>query len=125
MNETMNETMKIGITLDVISPFLKILSGIAEVHMVTDYGWKRLAKFRVKCESNCLSYESINDKEGLSKDLLDLIKSDLDCMVQSYFQGMILEKFIYHWIPKQFESKPEPDDSEDPPNYICKSAIFS
>ena len=122
--EKMNEMMRIGITWDWVSPFLKVISGIAEVHMVTDYGWKIIARFRVKCETNSIAYQSI-DKEGIPRDVLDLIKSDLDCMINSYFRGMNLEEFTFHWIPKQFESNPEPDDSEDHPNYICKGAIFS
>jgi len=91
--------IRLMIKWDFISPALQTVSGIAEVHYVTSptEKWHLLAKFRVKREPGMIGYKSL-DGEGIPSMILDAVKPQLDIMVRSYQQGVIMDKDDFTWI---------------------------
>lgn len=92
--------IQITIDWDFISPGLQTVSGVVKVFYVSDtvtIPWKELAKFRTTVKPGSVGYKSLDDK-GVSSNLLDAIKPQLDVMVRSYQQGVIMDKKDFTWI---------------------------
>lgn len=92
--------IRIMINWDFISPVMQTVSGVVVVHYVEEgriNNWKPLAKFRTKVKPGSVGYKSL-DGEGISTVLLDAIKPQLDIMVRSYHQGVILDNDDFTWI---------------------------
>lgn len=93
--------IQIGITWDFISPSMKTVSGIVKVNYVQGgcpgKKWKLLCEFRVRVEPGSVGYKSLNDK-GIPSIVLDSIKPQLDVMVRSYQQGVIMDKSDFAWV---------------------------
>lgn len=92
--------VQITIDWDFISPSLQTVSGIVTVSYVTDtvtVPWKTLAKFRTRVEPGSVGYSSL-DKKGVPSVVLDAVKPQLDIMVRSFQQGVIMDKRDFTWI---------------------------
>lgn len=94
--------IQIMIKWDFISPVLQTISGIVTVYYISAPSSKRelIAEFRTKCEPESREYESISDK-GIPTFILDAIKPQLDIMVGSYRDGVILNKDTFTRILKE------------------------
>lgn len=93
--------IRIMINWDFISPGLQTISGIVEVHYVLDMGdWKKIAEFRTTVKPGSIGYKSLDDR-GISTTILEGIKPQLDIMVRSYHQGVIMDKDDFNWIMEE------------------------
>lgn len=91
--------IRIMIKWDFVSPLLKTVSGIVEVHNSSTVDeWELLSKFKATCKPGSLSYESINDGKGMPSVVLDSIKPQLDVMMRSFRDGVVLNKSTFSWI---------------------------
>ena len=87
------------INWDFISPALRIASGIVEIHKVEVMNnWVLLSKFKVTSEQGSYSYSSLDDKKGISSNILDAVRPYLDSIIRSYRDGLILSKDTYCWV---------------------------
>ena len=92
--------IQITIDWDFISPSIQTVSGIVTVSYVTDtvtVPWKTLAKFRTRVEPGSVGYRSL-DSKGVPSNVFDAIKPQLDIMVRSFQQGVIMDKRDFTWI---------------------------
>ena len=90
--------LRIMIEWDFISPGLQTVSGIVEVHHVLDVGdWQKIAEFRTTVKPGSTGYKALDDK-GVSSTVLEAIKPQLDIMVRSYHQGVIMDKDDFSWV---------------------------
>lgn len=94
--------IRIMIEWDFISPVIQTVSGIVSVDYVINPGvhFTNLAKFRTRVEPGSVGYQSL-DGEGIPSIILDAIKPQLDIMVRSYQQGVIMDKNDFTWIIKE------------------------
>jgi hypothetical protein len=88
---------KIVIEWDVISPFLKFISGIVKVYHRKDSTLSNtiLISFKVTKEVGSIGYSS---EEGIPCEILNAIKPQLDIMVRSFFDGVNLSQDTFQWV---------------------------
>lgn len=90
--------IRIMIDWEFISPALGVVSGIATIHhQETVDKWTELTKFKVKKEHGTTGYQSLDGK-GIPSVLLDAIKPQLDIMLHSFHNGVMLEEKDFCWI---------------------------
>lgn len=90
--------IRIMIEWDFISPTLGIVSGIATIHHQQSVNkLAELIKFKVKKEHGTTGYQSL-DKKGIPSNLLDAIKPQLDIMLHSFYNGVMLEEKDFCWV---------------------------
>lgn len=93
--------VRIDIEWIFISPSLRVASGIIKV--LTDEFCNLSTKvlFECSCEvkDGLRSFKAINEKPIPSK-LFDKYEPYIKCMMLSYFEGMVLNKKQFFWIPE-------------------------
>ena len=116
--------IQITIEWDFISPSIQTVSGIVEVNYVVDVTspWQLLAKFRVRVEPGSVGYSSL-DKKGVPSVVLEAIKPQLDIMVRSYQQGVIMDKKDFTWIIDE-ELDEAREELRKIPDFSNKNVIF-
>lgn len=97
--------IRIYIKWDFISPSLRVASGILYVDDVeAGRNNRNIFKCKVKVEDGSLGYSSIK-KDGIPSNLFENIKHQIDLMTRSFFSGVILRNYCYHWL-----SEPESEN---------------
>ena len=94
------DMIQITIDWDFISPSIQTVSGLVTISYVAETvtnPWITLAKFRVRVEPGSVGYSSL-DKKGIPSVVLEAVKPQLDVMVRSYQQGVIMDKKDFTWI---------------------------
>jgi hypothetical protein len=87
------------INWDFISPVMQTVSGIVVVHYVEDgmvNNWKPLAKFRTTVKPGSTGYKCIEN--SVPTNVFEAIKPQLDIMVRSFHQGVIMDNDDFTWI---------------------------
>jgi hypothetical protein len=93
--------LRIMIDWDFISPGLQTVSGIVIIHnhnILESTNFIELTKFRVTVKPGCVGYKSLDEKNGIPSTVLEAVKPQLDVMVRSYQQGVIMDKMDFTWI---------------------------
>ncbi len=91
--------IRLHIDWEFISPSLRVASGILEVRDMYLTRNTLLLQCKIKKESGCTGYKSIdNTLPGIHTKLFEEIKSQLDTMIDSFFQGVLLSDKTYCWI---------------------------
>lgn len=96
--------IRISIDWNMISPFLRTISGILTIEEVdTTYVEKPIILIQCKVDRKAGStgYSSIDEK-GIPTDLFDEIKPFIDVMMHSYYNGIIMENSDFHWVEEKF-----------------------
>lgn len=97
--------IRMTIKFDVISPFLRLISGTLYVEDIDSVNMNNppkptlLFKCKVKKEQYCVGYSSYEDGEYIPTKLFNCIKPLVDEKLRSYWHGMILENQDYAWVP--------------------------
>ena len=95
--------IRINIKWDFISPSLRVISGILTVENFASDATSKgevLLRCRVKKESGTLGYSSIDDKGkgGIPHYLFEALRPQINTMVRSYYDGVLLKDFQYDWV---------------------------
>jgi hypothetical protein len=117
--------IRIMIDWDFISPSIQTVSGIVSVDYVIDPGvdFSNLAKFRARVEPGSIGYQSLDDK-GVPSVVLEAIKPQLDIMVRSYQQGVIMDKRDFSWIIEEDLDKARDELRKIPDRVNKKEVIY-
>lgn len=116
--------IQITINWDFISPSIQTVSGIVEINYVADVTapWNLLAKFRVRVEPGSIGYTSL-DKKGIPSVVLEAVKPQLDVMVRSYQQGVIMDNKDFVWIIEEDLDEAR-EELRKLPSFNDKNVIF-
>lgn len=98
--------LKVEIKWNFISPFLKVASGIVKIiddHFQRDEPFE-IGVYEINLKENTTEIKLVRyDPSKLAnKDLTSIINKIIHTMTDSYFRGMILQKYDYEWIDYPF-----------------------
>jgi len=98
--------IRIKIDWDFVSPVLKVISGIVNVKQIF-YNKKSefIYKCKVKREVNTVTYTSIIVNKDISDEANTEIQRRVNLMVDSFFNGVILRNYCYHWLSTEESEK--------------------
>ena len=91
--------LRVMIDWDFISPGLQTVSGLVTIHKVTNTTkFQELTQFRVTVKPGSVGYKSLTEEDGIPSTVLEAVKPQLDVMVRSYQQGVIMDKQDFTWV---------------------------
>jgi len=106
--------IRIDIDWDYISPALGVCSGILkimEIYLPPDPGLV-LLKIRCTAKHGSKGFKAI-EEGGYSSIIFNKYEDQIKLMMDSYFQGMMLNKKNFYWIPSTLNQTSERIDYEN------------
>lgn len=102
--------IRIDIEWDFVSPSLGVASGtlkIWENNHDLQGPEKNTLILQCKCkkEKGCTGFSAIDKESGIESEKFKLFEEQIKTMMESYWQGMMLEKCTYHWIEETLENE--------------------
>lgn len=93
--------LRIHIEWEFTSPFLQTASGILYIiDMYHGFGKsdRILLKCKVEKKTGSTGYSSIDKTRGIHSTFFESLKPYIDVMIQSYYDGMVLNNKTYAWV---------------------------
>lgn len=93
-----------------VSPALKTASGVVklwEMEMGSDLTSTTKPKLLLQCNCKAVpgsrGFSAMKADKGIPTKLFKKYENYISCMLDSYFEGMLLSKNQYFWIPESLE----------------------
>jgi len=110
-------SIRIDIEWEFLSPAAGIASGILTLNKMyhsTSHSARQpevILKCRCKRVHGSIGFEGI-DEEGYSSEIFKQYEEQIKLMVDSYFGGMLLQKYQFHWVESTLKNYGERDEDE-------------
>jgi hypothetical protein len=92
--------IRIWINWEIVSPFLKKISGVVHVTEASALALEPTTLFKCKVTKDqySLGYKPIDENDGIPEQLFHLLKPTIDIMTRQYYDGVILNKESVIWV---------------------------